>query len=111
MKAQLGNTHNAYPETAQDVDESVEDINPSTGLINASDGDTGERQPTQQKEETMPAKDGKLNMVYTLFWSYLMTFLVTASFLWADLIPGFGLVAKPSLLGKQLVSCHVDLNI
>ena len=42
-------------------------------------------------------------MIYTLFWSYLMTFLTAASLVWVDLIPVFGLVEEPSLLGKQLV--------
>ena len=60
--------------------------------VGQNDGDNfGE--PEEKKQQ--------LNIVYTLFWTYLATCVCSASFLWVDLIPGFGLVTKPSLLGKQ----------
>ena len=71
-------------------------------LINASSpDDVLEDTREVSTEENSSPKEEKLNIVYTLFWSYLMTFMAAASFVWADFIPGFGLVAEPALLGKQ----------
>ena len=43
----------------------------------------------------------RLNMVYTLFWTFLFQTLGTMAMFWMDLIPGFGLQTNIKLFLPQ----------
>ena len=91
---------NQHPEDEEDVtDRDTSNSYINAALSSVDEVNEGDERPVNSGEPE--GKKERLNIVYTLFWAYLSTCLCTATFLWADLIPGFGLVTKPSLLGKQ----------